>query len=97
VTSADRSVRRGRRPTEAAELANGDAYRGVAGTAPVLVRDANGPGCGTIGTAAEYVLTGARGPASGREFDPETAGGPIQRLDAGAERITNEGVNQVWI
>jgi hypothetical protein len=82
------------RPTEAAELANGDAYRGVAGTTPVLVRDANGPGCGTIGTAAEYVLTGARGPASGREFDPETAGGPIQRLDAGAERITNEGVQE---
>jgi uncharacterized protein len=40
------------------------------------------------------VLTGARGPASGREFDPETAGGPIQRLDAGAERITNEGVQE---
>ena len=82
------------RPTEAAELANGDAYRGVAGTTPVLVRDANGPGCGTIGTAAEYVLTGARGPASGREFDPETAGGPIQRLDARAERIANEGVQE---
>jgi hypothetical protein len=41
---------------------------------------------------AEYVLTGARGPASGREFNPETAGGPIQQLDAGKERITNEGV-----
>ena len=36
------------RPTEAAELANGAAYRGVAGTTPVLVRDANGPGCGTM-------------------------------------------------
>lgn len=77
-----------------AQLANGDAYRGVAGTTPVLVHDANGPGYGAIGTAAEDVLTGARGPASGREFDPETAGGPIQQLDAGKERITNEGVQE---
>ena len=53
---------------------------------------ANGPGCASIGTAADYVPTGARGPASGREFDPEAAGGPIQQLDAGKARITNEGV-----
>jgi hypothetical protein len=45
-------------------------------------------------TAAECVLTGARGLASGREFDPETAGGPIQQLDAGKARITNEGVQE---
>ena len=77
-----------------AQLANGDVYRGVAGTTPILVHDANGPGYGTTGTAAEYVLTGARGPASGREFDPETAGGPIQQFDAGKERITNEGVQE---
>jgi hypothetical protein len=38
--------------------------------------------------------TGARGPASGREFDPETAGGPIRQFDAGKERITNEGVQE---
>jgi hypothetical protein len=75
-----------------AQLASGDAYHGVAGTTPVLVHDANGPGYATIGTAAEYALTGARGPASGREFDPETAGGPIRQLDAGKERISNEGV-----
>ena len=77
-----------------AQLANGDAYSSVAGITPVLVHDANGPGYGTIGTAAEDVLTGARGPASGREFDPETAGGPIQQFDAGKERITNEGVQE---
>jgi hypothetical protein len=41
------------------------------------------------------VLTGARGLASGREFDPETAGGPIQQFDAGKEKITNEGVQEV--
>ena len=45
-------------------------------------------------TVAECVLTGARGLASGREFDPETAGGPIQQLDAGKARITNEGVQE---
>jgi hypothetical protein len=45
-------------------------------------------------TAAECMLTGARGLASGREFDPETAGGPIQQLDAGKARITNEGVQE---
>jgi len=56
---------------------------------------ANDSECATIGTAAEYVLTGARGPASGREFDPEKAGGPIQQLDAGKARITNEGVQGV--
>jgi hypothetical protein len=78
-----------------AQLANGDAYHGVAGTTPVLIHDANGPGYRTIGTAAEYVLTGARGLASGREFDPETAGGPIQQFDAGKEKITNEGVQEV--
>ncbi|MGH3258221.1 MAG: hypothetical protein ACRDOU_22990 [Streptosporangiaceae bacterium] len=43
-----------------AQLAN-DAYQGVAGTTPVFVHDANGPGYGTRGTAAEYVLTGAGG------------------------------------
>lgn len=51
--------------------------------------------CATIGTAAEYVPTGARGSASGREFDPENAGGPIQQLDAGKATITNDGVQEV--
>ena len=41
------------------------------------------------------VQTGARGPASGRDFDPEAAGGPIQQLDAGKARITVEGVQEV--
>ena len=41
------------------------------------------------------VQTGARGPASGREFDPEAAGGPIRQLDAGEARITSEGVQEV--
>ena len=41
------------------------------------------------------VQTGARGPASGREFDPEAAGGPIQQLDAGKARITVEDVQEV--
>jgi hypothetical protein len=44
--------------------------------------------------AADLAPTGARGRASGRDFDLEAAGGPIQQLDAGKERITNEGVQE---
>jgi hypothetical protein len=77
-----------------AQLASGDAYHSVAGNKPVLVHDANGPGYTTTGAAADDVQTGARGPASGREFDPEAAGGPIQQLDAGKARITSEGVQE---
>jgi hypothetical protein len=39
-------------------------------------------------------VTGARGPASGRDFDPEAAGGPIQRLDAREARITDGGIQE---
>ena len=49
-------------------------------------------GHSTEGTSADDVHTGARGQASGREFDPEAAGGPIRQLDAGSARITSEGV-----
>ena len=76
------------------QLASSDAYHNVAKTAPVLARNALGLGYPAIGTAADDVQTGARGPASGREFDPESAGGPIQQLDAGKARITSEGVQE---
>jgi hypothetical protein len=56
--------------------------------------DANGTGYATIGTAAADVQTGARGPASRRDFDPESAGGPIRQLDARQARITDEGVQE---
>ena len=46
-------------------------------------------------TTAADVPTGARGPASRREFDPEAAGGPIRQLDAGKAEITKEGVQEV--
>ena len=46
-------------------------------------------------TAAADVPTGARGPASRREFDPEAAGGPIRQLDAGKAEITKDGVQEV--
>lgn len=49
----------------------------------------------TMKTAPVDVQTGARGPASRREFDPESAGGPIRQLDAGKASITNEGVQEV--
>ena len=51
-------------------------------------------GFATPEAPAEYELTGARGPASGRDFDPEKAGGPIRELDAGKARITDEGVQE---
>src|ERR1700761_9339882 len=38
---------------------------------------------------------GCPGAASGREFDPEAAGGPIQQLDAGTAAIASEGVAEV--
>jgi hypothetical protein len=52
------------------------------------------PGAETVAEDAVRP-TGARGIASGREFDPEAAGGPIRRLDASAADITNEGVRVV--
>lgn len=55
---------------------------------------ARGHGHPTEGAAADDVRTGARGPASGREFNPEAAGGPIRQLDAGEARITSEGVQR---
>ena len=39
--------------------------------------------------------TGAWGPASGREFDPEAAGGPVRQLDAGTAAVDSEGVADV--
>jgi hypothetical protein len=77
-----------------ARLASGDAHHGVAEITPILVRNANGPGYPTMGIAADDVQTGARGPASGREFDPEAAGGPIRQLDAEKAKITSEGVQE---
>ena len=83
------------RPAEATELVNLQVPNRTTAATPVLVRTTDGPGYPTVGTAADDVQTGARGPASGREFDPEAAGGPIQQLDAGKARITNEGVQEV--
>jgi hypothetical protein len=73
----------------------GDARRDVARAIQVLARNADGPGYTTVEIAPADVPTGARGPASGREFDPEAAGGPIQQLDARTARITDEGVQEV--
>lgn len=38
---------------------------------------------------------GARGAASGRQFDPELAGGPIENLTTDGVNITNEGIATV--
>jgi hypothetical protein len=83
------------RPTAATELVNLQVPDRTTAATPVLVRNTDGPVYPTVGTASDDVQTGARGPASGREFDPEAAGGPIQQLDARKARITNEGVQEV--
>jgi hypothetical protein len=90
------SCRKGEdRPTEASELENlqvSDVTTAVARGGSALGED--GLGYATMGTAAPDAQTRARGHASGREFDPESAGGPIQQLDAGEARITNEGIQE---
>jgi hypothetical protein len=39
--------------------------------------------------------TGARGPSSGRDFEPDLAGGPIRRLSTVRVRITGRGIDVV--
>ena len=74
----------------------GEVPRGGAETVSVLVlNSADDLGYPAPQIPADVVQTGARGPASGREFDPEGAGGPIRQLDAGKEPITDEGVQEV--
>ena len=73
------------------DRASGDAYQKAAET----TRSATGAGYPALGSATDNVQTGARGRASGREFDPESAGGPVQQLDAGKAKITSEGVQEV--
>ena len=38
---------------------------------------------------------GARGPASGREFDPDLSGGPIHRLSTDRVQVSDKGVDAV--
>ena len=90
--SLESRLRGSDRPTGATELVHLQVPDRTTAATPVL--DTDGPGYPIIGTAAD-VQTGPWGPASGREFDPESAGGPIQQLDAGKARITNEGVQEV--
>jgi hypothetical protein len=90
----DNRLKTGDRPAGATELVHVQVPDQRTAATTVL-RNTEGPGHPAIGTAADDVQTGARGPASGREFDPEAAGGPIQQLDAGKASITNEGVQEV--
>jgi hypothetical protein len=48
-----------------------------------------------VAPETEAGFTGARGPASGRDFDPEAAGGPVQSLSTEGVEITDEGVQSV--
>ena len=51
-----------------------------------------GAGCGVPKAATPK---GARGPASGREFDPAVAGGPIRQLSTDRIKVTNRGIDAV--
>lgn len=48
-----------------------------------------------VGESAPEAPTGARGPASGREYDPAAAGGPVQHLDASSATVSRDGLDAV--
>jgi hypothetical protein len=45
--------------------------------------------------ATDHGPIGARGPHSGREFEPGLAGGPVRRLSTDRVRVTSRGVDVV--
>ena len=49
----------------------------------------------SVGADTPPQFFGARGPVSGREFDPLQAGGPIQQLSTDGVEITHEGIDTV--
>jgi hypothetical protein len=78
-----------------AQLVDSSTQHILAETTSALVRERHPTGYRTTGIAADDMHTGARGPASRRDFDPEAAGGPVRHLDAAEARITDEGVQGV--
>jgi hypothetical protein len=76
-------------------LVDGSMQHVLAETTSALVRDSHRAGYPATGIAADDMHTGARGPASRRDFDPEAAGGPVRHLDAGEARITDDGVQGI--
>lgn len=54
-----------------------------------------GPLGGRGGESSPSRVRGARGPASGRPFDPGQAGGPIRQLSTEGVRVTSKGVDVV--
>lgn len=69
------------------------AYRAVVEAA--YQQDAANRGAAAREASSADIPTGARGPASRRDFDPEAAGGPIRQLDAEKAEITQGGVQEV--
>ncbi|WP_284322504.1 hypothetical protein [Dyella acidisoli] len=49
----------------------------------------------SVGAVPDTGIYGARGPVSGRPFDPTQAGGPIENLSTDGVQITNDGVDTV--
>jgi hypothetical protein len=77
------------------ELSSGEAYRDAA-----LWGALGGGAVASVGLAGRQYLrgtqiAGARGPASGREFDPDSAGGPIRELSTEGVRVTHRGIDVV--
>jgi hypothetical protein len=97
-SARDNQESAGRDPSPAAvdsalRTERGTAYRAAVEAAYQQYAIDRGGAAGE--TTAADVPTGARGPASRRDFDPEAAGGPIRRLDAEKAEITNESVQEV--
>jgi hypothetical protein len=61
---------------------------GKGASTDVVAKTENAP------TSASKIF-GARGPVSGREFDPARAGGPIRKLTTESVQVTHEGIDTV--
>src|SRR5947209_19907257 len=53
-----------------------------------------GAGAGARAVAPSRPL-GAKGPVTGREFDPTQAGGPVRQLSTGRLKVTDRGIDAV--
>jgi hypothetical protein len=86
----------------AADGAEDDGAASTADSADSAAQDPATEETAPAGTTAEEQATqdasaptGARGPSSGRGYDPAKAGGPIEDLDASSATITHDGVDAV--
>jgi hypothetical protein len=76
-----------------AESAGNKAFEGLSTIASEGVSTTLGKMSGRLMPRGQ--VRGARGPASGRPFDPAQAGGPIRNLSTSKVRITPKGIDAV--